>query len=103
MYLLISYSFMNRRFVWNFFRLENEHLNNCGKFRAMRNISVAPDDCSDQIYILRMMDTPNGVTNRRRCNVTNSVSVQMRFSADNRTGRPTQVLVGSPFHPSPIT
>ena len=20
-----------RRFVWNFFRLENEHLNNCGK------------------------------------------------------------------------
>ena len=21
-----------RRFVWNFFRLENEHLNNCGKY-----------------------------------------------------------------------
>lgn len=21
-----------RRFVWNFFRLENEHLNNCGEF-----------------------------------------------------------------------
>ena len=21
-----------RRFIWNFFRLENEHLNNCGKF-----------------------------------------------------------------------
>ena len=24
-----------RRFVWNFFRLENEHLNNCGEFRVI--------------------------------------------------------------------
>lgn len=38
-----------RRFMWNFFRLENEHLNNCGKFRAIRDISVAPMDCSDQV------------------------------------------------------
>jgi hypothetical protein len=29
-----------RRFIWNFFRLENEHLNNCGQFRAVRNISL---------------------------------------------------------------
>lgn len=38
-----------RRFIWNYFRLENEHLNNCGKFRAVRDISVAPMDCSDQV------------------------------------------------------
>lgn len=38
-----------RRFMWNYFRLENEHLNNCGKFRAVRDISVAPMDCSDQV------------------------------------------------------
>ncbi len=25
-----------RRGMWNFFRLENEHLNNCGEFRAIR-------------------------------------------------------------------
>ena len=31
-----------RRFVWNYFRLENEHLNNCGAFRAVRDISVRP-------------------------------------------------------------
>ncbi|CAF1149707.1 unnamed protein product [Didymodactylos carnosus] len=31
-----------RRFLWNFFRLENEHLNNCGQFRAVRDISIAP-------------------------------------------------------------
>lgn len=53
-----------RRFIWNFFRLENEHLNNCGKFRAVRDISVAPIDSSDQISIIRMMDEENGVINR---------------------------------------
>ncbi|KAK9880900.1 hypothetical protein WA026_013231 [Henosepilachna vigintioctopunctata] len=55
-----------RRFIWNFFRLENEHLNNCGKFRAVRDISVAPLDTSDQMLILRMMDEKDGVTNRRK-------------------------------------
>lgn len=55
-----------RRFVWNFFRLENEHLNNCGKFRAVRDISVAPIDSSDQTLIIKMMDDEDGVTNRRR-------------------------------------
>uniref|UniRef100_A0A1B6GBR3 SPX domain-containing protein n=1 Tax=Cuerna arida TaxID=1464854 RepID=A0A1B6GBR3_9HEMI len=54
-----------RRFVWNFFRLENEHLNNCGKFRAVRDISVAPLDSSDHTQIIRMMDDENGVTNRK--------------------------------------
>lgn len=55
-----------RRFVWNFFRLENEHLNNCGKFRAVRDISVAPLDSSDQTQILRMMDDTEGVINRHK-------------------------------------
>ena len=31
-----------RRFVWNFFRVENEHLNNCGNFRVVRDISIHP-------------------------------------------------------------
>ncbi|CAG9857528.1 unnamed protein product [Phyllotreta striolata] len=55
-----------RRFVWNFFRLENEHLNNCGQFRAVRDISVAPIDSSDQVQIIRMMDKEDGVTNREK-------------------------------------
>ena len=29
-----------RRYIWNFLRLENEHLNNCGAFRAVRDISI---------------------------------------------------------------
>lgn len=55
-----------RRFVWNFFRLENEHLNNCGKFRAVRDISIAPIDFSDSAQIVRMMDEDVGATNRRK-------------------------------------
>lgn len=45
-----------RRFMWNFFRLENEHLNNCGKFRAVRDISVAPIDQSDQVKFIKLYD-----------------------------------------------
>lgn len=32
----------NRRIVWNFFRLENEHLNNCDQYRVVRDISIRP-------------------------------------------------------------
>uniref|UniRef100_A0A6I8QU19 Xenotropic and polytropic retrovirus receptor 1 homolog n=1 Tax=Xenopus tropicalis TaxID=8364 RepID=A0A6I8QU19_XENTR len=53
-----------RRFVWNFFRLENEHLNNCGEFRAVRDISVAPLNADDQTLLEQMMDQDDGVKNR---------------------------------------
>lgn len=39
-------------------------MNNCGKFRAVRDISIAPIDSSDQTLILRMMDESDGVINR---------------------------------------
>lgn len=39
-------------------------MNNCGKFRAVRDISIAPIESSDQTQILRMMDDENGVLNR---------------------------------------
>ena len=53
-----------RRFVWNFYRLENEHLNNCGQFRAVRDISIAPINANDQALLEQMMDDTEGVTNR---------------------------------------
>lgn len=55
-----------RRFVWNFFRLENEHLNNCGQFRAVRDISIVPLNADDQGLLEKMMDEEDGVTNRRK-------------------------------------
>jgi xenotropic and polytropic retrovirus receptor 1 len=56
---------VRRRFVWNFFRLENEHLNNVGQFRAVRDISIAPLDSNDQALLEHMMDEEDGVSNRQ--------------------------------------
>jgi hypothetical protein len=53
-----------RRFVWNFFRLENEHLNNCGQFRAVRDISISPIQVTDLAIIEKMMDIEDGIVNR---------------------------------------
>ena len=41
-YYIYTPLLLYRRFIWNFFRVENEHLNNCGQFRAVRDISVYP-------------------------------------------------------------
>lgn len=54
-----------RRFMWNFFRLENEHLNNCGQFRAVRDISISPIQVTDLTVIEKMMDDDDGVLNRK--------------------------------------
>lgn len=53
-----------RRFVWNYFRLENEHVNNCGQFRAVRDISVKPIRKGDLESLLSKMDQLDGVTHR---------------------------------------
>lgn len=74
-----------RRFIWNFFRLENEHLNNCGKFRAVRDISVAPMDTSDQVLIIRMMDEPDGVTNRKKKKIISKKQDKTRLNVDGES------------------
>lgn len=56
-----------RRFLWNFYRLENEHLNNCGEFRAVRDISISGQniDMSALSRILKIMDEPDGLSSFR--------------------------------------
>merc|ERR1712045_1027913 len=54
-----------RRFIWNFFRLENEHLNNCGEFRAVRDISINPLREDDLATLFKMMDA-EGFSNFNR-------------------------------------
>lgn len=56
-----------RRFLWNFYRLENEHLNNCGEFRAVRDISISGQNIDMSVFnrILRIMDEPDGLTTFR--------------------------------------
>lgn len=57
-----------RRFVWNYFRLENEHLNNCGEFRATRDISIAPLEEDHQELLCDMMDNPEMLIRKRTPN-----------------------------------
>ncbi|CAD6188101.1 unnamed protein product [Caenorhabditis auriculariae] len=53
-----------RRFIWNYFRLENEHVNNCGQFRAVRDISIKPIRKGDLESLLSKIDQIDGVTHR---------------------------------------
>uniref|UniRef100_D3Z2B4 Solute carrier family 53 member 1 n=1 Tax=Mus musculus TaxID=10090 RepID=D3Z2B4_MOUSE len=85
-----------RRFVWNFFRLENEHLNNCGEFRAVRDISVAPLNADDQTLLEQMMDQEDGVRNRqknRSWKYNQSISLRRPRLASQSKARDTKVLI----------
>lgn len=64
--LILSVCEVFRRFIWNFFRLENEHLNNCGQFRAVRDISVVPMETNDQAFLEQMMDDMDGLVLNKR-------------------------------------
>ncbi|XP_065729136.1 solute carrier family 53 member 1 isoform X2 [Phocoena phocoena] len=85
-----------RRFVWNFFRLENEHLNNCGEFRAVRDISVAPLNADDQTLLEQMMDQEDGVRNRQKnrpWKYSQSISLRRPRLASQSKARDTKVLI----------
>ncbi|XP_023160648.2 xenotropic and polytropic retrovirus receptor 1 homolog isoform X2 [Drosophila hydei] len=47
---------INRRFIWNFLRLENEHLFNCGNFRATRDIFLSALNSRDELLVNDLMD-----------------------------------------------
>ena len=56
-----------RRFTWNFFRLENEHLNNCGQFRAVRDISIAPITTGINFTLIHSkLSKESGIRSRRK-------------------------------------
>jgi len=54
---------VTRRFIWNFFRLENEHLNNIGEFRAVRDISITPFRKDDHQQVENIVDDIDGAEN----------------------------------------
>ncbi|XP_060664104.1 solute carrier family 53 member 1 isoform X2 [Drosophila nasuta] len=49
---------ITRRFIWNYIRLENEHLNNCGHFRATRDIHLAALNPTQERMLEHMMTDP---------------------------------------------
>ena len=56
---------VGRRFFWNFFRVENEHLTNCGQFRVIRDISIHPINPTE----LALNDEEEGVEPGQRKHV----------------------------------
>jgi hypothetical protein len=93
-----------RRFIWNYFRLENEHLNNCGDFRAVRDISIAPISIVfDHGTLEDMMDKDHGIRNRRNAKRHNLINDEIKKGksfitnegSDNET-----VIINTPL---PIT
>ncbi|XP_054730229.1 xenotropic and polytropic retrovirus receptor 1-like [Anastrepha obliqua] len=61
-----------RRFLWNFIRLENEHLNNCGKFRAVRDISVSVLEQPLQSSMFSISDTLHNWQNHKKLKSPNN-------------------------------
>jgi hypothetical protein len=83
-----------RRFIWNFYRLENEHLNNCGEFRAVRDISISGQniDLSALNRILKIMDEPDGLSAFRSRMKQQLISAKKKAMVNEGTD-PSVVLV----------
>jgi hypothetical protein len=92
-----------RRFIWNYFRLENEHLNNCGEFRAVRDISIAPiSTVFDHTTLEDMMDKDNGIRNRRnatRRHLINDYVKMGKKTITNEASDNETVLINTPLPP----
>ncbi|XP_020800691.1 xenotropic and polytropic retrovirus receptor 1 isoform X1 [Drosophila serrata] len=65
---------ITRRFIWNYVRLENEHLYNCGRFRATRDIHLAQLNPRQERMLENMMDESDGVSNRRKTQTRDHLS-----------------------------
>lgn len=94
--LILSIFEVYRRFIWNFFRLENEHLNNCGQFRAVRDISVVPIDTGDQALLEQLMDDIDGqVFSTRKSRRKSSIIMKSlrKFSSRPEGNRVDDIIV----------
>ncbi|XP_033105651.1 xenotropic and polytropic retrovirus receptor 1 homolog [Anneissia japonica] len=91
-----------RRFVWNFYRLENEHLNNCGEFRAVRDISVAPLTEDDFKDLECMMDDEEEVPRYKSKSKENGRVVRWKMDEeeDEDDEDEENVLIESPLNSS---
>ncbi|XP_068151857.1 solute carrier family 53 member 1 isoform X1 [Drosophila tropicalis] len=64
---------ITRRFIWNILRLEYEHLYNCGRFRATRDIHMTALNARQEEMLERLMDkSDNDVHKNRRRKQFNS-------------------------------
>ena len=78
--------------MWNFFRLENEHLNNCGDFRAVRDISVMPMDPDDHILLETLMDDETGPPRASSGRVSKAQKRRSTIISNSSIGNNTTVV-----------
>jgi xenotropic and polytropic retrovirus receptor 1 len=86
-YTFIGLAEVYRRFIWNFFRLENEHLNNCGQFRAVRDIGIAPirlDESSKEVKMTTKSDNKKEDQNRQEKDDSDKSNENLYTIVNNR-------------------
>ncbi|KAI9341086.1 EXS family-domain-containing protein, partial [Pilaira anomala] len=71
--ILIALLEAYRRIQWNFFRLENEHLNNCGQYRAIKEIPL-PFVLSDADLKINS-DDEERISILSKCGVTQPIDI----------------------------
>lgn len=86
-----------RRFIWNYFRLENEHLNNCGEFRAVREISIQTTGSVASGYSTRLerLGTLSKFGEERPLKGTNRKSTMRNENINNETIALESLRIGS--------
>lgn len=92
-----------RRFIWNFFRLEAEHLSNVGEFRAVRDISLQPikllpkDEAEEEGDILSALPSVPQVSQQvvPTSSNSNSHSASIKSLAVNRSPNAQSPMVTS--------
>ncbi|KAJ1654810.1 Xenotropic and polytropic retrovirus receptor 1 [Dispira simplex] len=116
-YFIASLNDVLRRFLWNVFRMENEHVNNCGLFRATKDVplpyelSYSTADSTTNTYISSDVNTlhdyttvfdsnPTESTDQRRGPNTHSwaetVQTTVQGSPNTAPKRPTSVVINLP-------
>jgi len=60
-----------RRFIWNFLRLENEHLYNCGQFRATRDIHISALNSRQDLIVESIIDESRRASTARQASMDN--------------------------------
>uniref|UniRef100_A0A3B3S3G2 EXS domain-containing protein n=1 Tax=Paramormyrops kingsleyae TaxID=1676925 RepID=A0A3B3S3G2_9TELE len=66
-----------RRFIWNFLRLEKEHLTNCSLFRAVRDIPVRPPTQNGHSFLEKIVEQEN---NGKTCQKPHSAKTKSNSS-----------------------
>ncbi|XP_053336509.1 xenotropic and polytropic retrovirus receptor 1-like [Clarias gariepinus] len=87
-----------RRSIWNFFRLENEHLKNCRQCRAIPDFDLpaCPINLPQQILIEKLMDPNEQIISQQQTSTSLRTPTCLLFNCLRSRVKETNLPVGSP-------